>query len=463
MPDFNRVTDFSPASTESLFEWHESPQAFQRLTPPWEAIHVEKYPEGLSHEATAWIRVYLLGRFTFFFPWLKCLSLQWIAVHDGYLPPHQFIDTQSRGPFAAWQHRHEFTGSTLRDAIHYALPFEPIASFLCKAFVEAKLRRLFRFRHRVLGYDLSRNATNTLRGKRILIMGNDEMIQAALMAFLLGLGVELRVLLCRPPKNPEAWRGVDYHVFQDNQAISPQLFEGIYGVLQFPREQNPKQNSKQDIQWHTDLVNACLASTALPQVWISISDIAQASFVIEKILGTSDEATHLEPKTLAEQKINEWEESLKPLEEKGIRLCHARLGMVMDEAGGYMKKFSLLFSCFGVYMPRCKHEPFPWISLEDVLGGLLHLLQTPTNQGVFHLFTPEEVTVCAFNQAWAQAMGMPFWGGNTFSTPKDFREETEAPKHLLDESFQFLHPNLKSLFSHTVDIQGMHEWWVSKI
>ena len=62
-----------PASAEAVFDWHEAPGAFERLTPPWERVRVVRHAGGIRDGA----RVSLLVG-----PWP--LALRWEMEHRDY-------------------------------------------------------------------------------------------------------------------------------------------------------------------------------------------------------------------------------------------------------------------------------------------------------------------------------------------------------------------------------------------
>ena len=100
-----------------VFGFHESPQALTSLIPPWERMRVAE-SSGSLHPGS---RVVLKGRIAGLIP------VRWVAVHTAYAPPHLFADRQESGPFAIWEHRHEFLddgqgGTILRDEVDYTLP-----------------------------------------------------------------------------------------------------------------------------------------------------------------------------------------------------------------------------------------------------------------------------------------------------------------------------------------------------
>ena len=51
---------------------------------------------------------------------LAGVPLRWRTVIDEWDPPHAFRDVQVRGPYATWEHTHEFVsheGGTLRSSV----------------------------------------------------------------------------------------------------------------------------------------------------------------------------------------------------------------------------------------------------------------------------------------------------------------------------------------------------------
>jgi ligand-binding SRPBCC domain-containing protein len=143
---FTRSIEIS-APVEALREWHFRSGAFERLNPPWERAKVVTSPERLVDGALAEIEI-AIG------PWKR----RWIAEHE--LTDDGFIDRQLEGPFAFWEHQHRFeylseSTSRLTDSIRYRLPFGFAGKLIGRRFVEAKLDRLFRYRHAVTAEDLS--------------------------------------------------------------------------------------------------------------------------------------------------------------------------------------------------------------------------------------------------------------------------------------------------------------------
>lgn len=131
------------ASQERVFAFHELPDVFERLMPPWENSRVIQSAPNLLPGATAIIETRILG----------LIPARWVARHTLYEPPRMFEDVQVEGPFQSWRHRHLIEphreGATLRDEIEYAPPLKLLGRLAAPLLIEPRLRRLFEYRHRV--------------------------------------------------------------------------------------------------------------------------------------------------------------------------------------------------------------------------------------------------------------------------------------------------------------------------
>ncbi len=131
------------AAAATVFQWHARPGAFERLTPPGEAVEIVERTGGVTHGARVVLRT-RLG------PW----RLQWVAEHCDSIAGQQFRDLQRRGPFVRWEHTHLFipdgpTACYLEDQILYVLPFGRRGRLGGSRLTRQKLARLFAYRHRV--------------------------------------------------------------------------------------------------------------------------------------------------------------------------------------------------------------------------------------------------------------------------------------------------------------------------
>ena len=131
------------ATAEEVYRWHTLPDAFERLTPPWEPVEVESKTGTIEEEGSLVTIRLRMGPF----------RPRWVSRHHDCIPGRQFRDTQIKGPFALWEHTHSFLpdgdGSILEDRIEYALPGGRVAHWVAGWFVRRKLKRMFDYRHRV--------------------------------------------------------------------------------------------------------------------------------------------------------------------------------------------------------------------------------------------------------------------------------------------------------------------------
>jgi ligand-binding SRPBCC domain-containing protein len=126
-----------------VFAFHERPDAFALLQPPWQKTEIVQPPKSLAVGTRVILRVRV--------------GLVWQTIeaeHVAYEPGHMFADRMVRGPFSRWLHRHIVTpegpnAARLKDAVEYELPLGPLGSFLGSKIARHQLERMFEYRHQV--------------------------------------------------------------------------------------------------------------------------------------------------------------------------------------------------------------------------------------------------------------------------------------------------------------------------
>ncbi len=131
------------ASAETVFAFHERPDAFARLTPPWQQVEIIQPPTSLAIGTRVIVRAKL-----------GPLWRRMVFEHVEYEPGHRFADRMIEGPFKAWLHRHIVTPRaarecTLTDDIELELPGFAIGRLVGGPIARRQLDRLFDFRHAV--------------------------------------------------------------------------------------------------------------------------------------------------------------------------------------------------------------------------------------------------------------------------------------------------------------------------
>jgi ligand-binding SRPBCC domain-containing protein len=132
------------APAQLVFSWHETADAFEKLTPPWERARiVERSAPGIKSGTRIVIET-SVGPFKF----------RWVATHTAHEPGRMFRDEQMTGPFRVWVHTHIVEPqsphtSVLVDDIRYQLRLGFVGKCLGGWWVRRKLERLFHYRHGV--------------------------------------------------------------------------------------------------------------------------------------------------------------------------------------------------------------------------------------------------------------------------------------------------------------------------
>ena len=131
-----------PVDKDAVFAFHERPDAFALLQPPWETVEILVPPKGLDVGTRVEVRT-KIGPF-----WQR-----FVAEHVAYEPGVRFEDVMKKGPFAHWHHQHLFfeheQGCRLRDEIDYAPPGGPLGRLVDPVLVRPRLRKMFEHRHAV--------------------------------------------------------------------------------------------------------------------------------------------------------------------------------------------------------------------------------------------------------------------------------------------------------------------------
>jgi uncharacterized protein (TIGR01777 family) len=387
-----------PVSAQALFDWHERPGAFDRLTPAWMPVEVRHREGGIRDGA----------RVTIALP-MGPVSIPWTLGHTGYQAGEAFRDIQIRGPFRSWEHVHRMEpvsdrASVLDDRITFELPLPPLGGWVAGWYTRAELARLLQWRHALTRNDLARHARFAARGPRtIAITGASGMVGSALVPFLTTGGHRVRTI----------GRGAASAVRWDpaRGALDGAALDGVDAVVHLAGE---NVGARWTAARRRAIVDSRLQGTRLiaetiarmprkPEVLVSASAIGIYGVRGDEWL---DESSTLGDDFLAEVG-RQWEAATAPAREAGVRVVHLRIGIVLAAGGGALGKMLLPFQLGVGGVLGTGRQWMSWISREDLIGAIHHAIQTPALTGAVNAVAPTPVTNREFTAGLGQVLRRP--------------------------------------------------------
>lgn len=392
-----------PVSTEELFAWHERPGAFQRLNPPWENVEVVSQTGGIRDGGRAEVAV-RIGPF----------RKEWVALHQGYQPPHQFQDVQlPGGPFQRFEHTHrirpnEAAGSELVDHIEYVLPLGNIGRWLGGRFVRRKLDRAFRYRHDVTAGDLQLLASyRDKSAMKVLVTGATGLVGKSLSPLLTTQVHEVFRLVRRrsDQANDIPWDPAD-------GTIDAARLEGIDAVVHLAGENiagarwtpEVKQRLRDSRVGPTRVLCETLAKLQRkPKVLVCASAIGYyGDRGLSPLTEESGPGTGFLPE-LSEA----WEAACQPARDAGIRVVNLRIGVVLSPLGGALQKMLLPFQLGLGGVIGSGRQYWSWIALDDLVGAIYHCLQHDELAGPVNATAPGPCTNYEFTKTLGGVLHRP--------------------------------------------------------
>ena len=102
-----------------------------------------------------------------------------------------------------------------------------------------------------------------------------------------------------------------------------------------------------------------------------------------------------------------WEAEAARAEELGMRVVRTRTGVVLSESGGALEKMLPPFK-LGVGGPVAGGGQYvPWVHVDDVVGAMLFVLDTPAARGPVNVTAPEPVTNRELSRALGRVLHRP--------------------------------------------------------
>jgi len=103
----------------------------------------------------------------------------------------------------------------------------------------------------------------------------------------------------------------------------------------------------------------------------------------------------------------EWEEAAAPAVQAGIRTAHLRTGIVLSPKGGALGAMLVPFRLGLGGRTGDGRQWMSWIDVQDMVGGILHILKNEEMRGPVNMVAPAPVTNAEFAKTLASVLRRP--------------------------------------------------------
>jgi ligand-binding SRPBCC domain-containing protein len=140
-----------PVSVDEAFAFFGDAANLEAITPPWLGFRILSAPAELAAGSLIEYRLHI-----------HRVPVSWRTRIEVWEPGVRFVDLQLRGPYAHWEHSHEFAavdgGTLLTDVVRYRLPLGPLGALAHVVLVRRDLDRIFDYRREAIARRLGQPA-----------------------------------------------------------------------------------------------------------------------------------------------------------------------------------------------------------------------------------------------------------------------------------------------------------------
>jgi uncharacterized protein (TIGR01777 family) len=154
----------------------------------------------------------------------------------------------------------------------------------------------------------------------------------------------------------------------------------------------------------------------------------------------------------------DWERATAPAAERGIRVVRMRIGVILSPRGGALQRMLLPFKLGGGGIIGNGKQYWSWITLDDVVGAIDHVLKTEALRGPVNFVAPNPVTNYQFTKTLGRVLNRPtFLPMPAFAARLALGEMADElllssarvePARLKETEYKFIHPTLEEGLRH---------------
>ncbi|MGQ0631101.1 MAG: TIGR01777 family oxidoreductase [Sporichthyaceae bacterium] len=284
---------------------------------------------------------------------------------------------------------------------------------------------------------------------KIAVTGSSGLIGTALVSSLKADGHEVLCLVRRPAKS------ADEVQWDPARTLDPRVLSGVDAAVSLAGA------GVGDKRWSEDykrtLIDSRIQSTFTLSTALAAQERTPAVLVAGSAIGyyghsdgrELDENSPAGDDFLAQLCVR-WEAATAPAEAAGIRVAHARTGLVVAKEGGaWARMFPLFKLGLGGKLGSGK-QYWSFISLHDEIAALRHLLEHEI-AGPVNLTAPNPVTNAEITKAMGAALKRPtLFPAPAFAlkivlgefSSEPLGSQRVLPRRLEKEGFTFAHPTI---------------------
>ena len=160
----------------------------------------------------------------------------------------------------------------------------------------------------------------------------------------------------------------------------------------------------------------------------------------------------------------EWEAAADPAREAGVRVVHPRLGIVLSTEGGALGATLPIFKLGGGGKIGSGKQYWSWVSLDDVLGAIVHAIETDALSGPVNVVAPEPPTNAEYTEVLGHVLGRPTF----FAVPAPaarvviggmadellLASARVEPARLEETGYEYRYPELEGALRHLLGSQN---------
>jgi len=313
-----------------------------------------------------------------------------------------------------------------------------------------------------LGEAQMTNEHQNMRAQTILISGASGMVGSALRDALLRRGEELVQLVRRAPKSREE---LEWDPAAPSPIAEARRLEGVDAAIHLSganlaaRRWTPEY-LREVTASRVDSTRALAAALARlrppPRSMLVASAVGIYGNRGNELLYESSEPGS----GLLADLCHAWESATATAEEAGIRVVHLRFGVVLDRHAGALAQMLPIFRLgLGGRLGSGK-QWMSWISLRDVIGAMLFVLDSESLSGAVNLTSPEPVTNTEFTRALGRQLRRPAVlpapalalriALGRMADEALLTSTRAVPRKLLDAGFRFAHASVEEALAEVI-------------